>query len=307
MPKLDKRTLVFIQPTWEIAVEIGSCWFDKVLSEAQASGFDTLPLVGPDANTAKFNDALDAYPTCFLTGVGHGNKTTYTGERYAVLLRSRGDLSAMENTPWYALSCKVGQGLGADVVEAGCPAFIGYKEDFVFLAERDDPCGGRPAKGFMLSSNAVVSTLIDGGTFEEAYISSQRNFDSAIEAAMSEEEAKWLLWDKTHQVSPSTDGKYGDKATRIISDGPTDKTYKADFELLPKQVNPGWKIYGKVSDQVSGANIRGAIMTLGEARQTTTDTEGGYVFNNVASGSYMLSAEHDKYEKGSKRIDLVRG
>jgi len=307
MPKLDKSTLVVMQPTWEIAVKIGSCWFDKVLSEAQAADFDTLPLVGPDANTAKFKAALDAYPTCFLTGVGHGNETTYTGERYAVLLRSGGDLSAMANKPWYALSCKVGKRLGADVVKAGCPAFIGYAEDFVFLAERNDPCGGRPAKGFMVSSNAVVSTLIDGATFEEAYISSQRHWDSAIEAATNEEEAKWLLWDKTNQVGPSTDGKYGEKDTQITSDGPADKTYKVDFELKPKQVNPGWKIYGTVSDQVSGANIRGAIMTLGEARQTTTDTEGGYVFNNVASGSYMLSAEHDKYEKGSKRIDLVRG
>ena len=110
-----------------------------------------------------------------------------------------------------------------------------------------------------------------------------------------------------NQVSPNTSAEYGDIDHVITEDEPPgDHEYKADFQLAPRE-NSGWLVYGTVSNVETGSGVRGALMSLGESRQTATDNEGKYEFRRVQSGSYVLKAEHDQYITQSKTIELTRG
>ena len=57
------------------------------------------------------------------------------------------------------------------------------------------------------------------------------------------------------------------------------------------------KIIGQIIDQVSGAPISGAIITIqGQGRNTVSDAQGQFYFNDLPAGNYRLSAERIGYE-----------
>ena len=294
-----KRAIVFVLPTWEQVVAIGSCWFEPVIKEAIAKGFDVVTLRGKEANKREFDRAIKDHPECFVTGIGHGSSTVYTGERYSVLLKSGRPLDIMDGCPWYALSCKVGKQLGKDVIDAGSPAFVGYDENFVFLLDPDEPCGGRPSQGFMQSNNAVVMTLLQGKTIGDAYKSSQTAWAEAIRNAQSDEEKKWLLWDKQHQVSPSTDPAYGSKDTVIVEDGGDDHPRRlVDIEMV-RQHAPGWEVYGTTYEASTDNVLPDVNITIdgGERDwEETTDNTGEYSAGPIPPGTYELTAAKSGFE-----------
>jgi hypothetical protein len=75
----------------------------------------------------------------YLTGVGHGSYTTYTGHYYDPILQV-GNYSAAETNGKivHFLSCDTARDLGPDSVKNGCPAYFGYDEDFVFTTAEQD-------------------------------------------------------------------------------------------------------------------------------------------------------------------------
>ena len=75
----------------------------------------------------------------YLTGVGHGSYTTYTGHYYDAIFQV-GNYSAAEanSNIVHFLSCETARDLGPDFVKNGCLAYFGYDEDFVFTAADQD-------------------------------------------------------------------------------------------------------------------------------------------------------------------------
>jgi hypothetical protein len=69
----------------------------------------------------------------YLTGVGHGSYTTFTGHFYDAVFEV-GNYSAAEPSGKivHFLSCETAAHLGPDFVKNGCLAYFGYDEDFVF-------------------------------------------------------------------------------------------------------------------------------------------------------------------------------
>ena len=75
----------------------------------------------------------------YLTGVGHGSCTAYTGHYYDPIFQV-GNYSAAEANGRIAhfLSCETARDLGPDFVRNGCLAYFGYDEDFVFTTADQD-------------------------------------------------------------------------------------------------------------------------------------------------------------------------
>lgn len=75
----------------------------------------------------------------YLSGVGHGSSTTYTGHFYDPVFEV-GNYSAVEVRGKIAhfLSCETARDLGPDFVSNGCLAYFGYDEDFVFTTADQD-------------------------------------------------------------------------------------------------------------------------------------------------------------------------
>lgn len=203
-----KRSILYTLPDSDLPTRVGSNWFEETIKKAKEEGFEVHYLRGDEDRKENLEKLLKDEPEGFLTGIGHGNKTTYTGQNKEPMIVEGQNEGIVSGHPWYALSCLVGASLGKAVVRADCPAFCGYEKEFIFAVDKSEPDGGRPSQGFKEANNAVVLDLIDGGDFDSAYKKSQTKFREWIEKERKEgnrDRVKWLLWDKRHMVAPATE------------------------------------------------------------------------------------------------------
>jgi inhibitor of cysteine peptidase len=118
----------------------------------------------------------------------------------------------------------------------------------------------------------------------------------------------------------------GDMAIRVSKDGykpamqtltvALGQTANLDFALDPNHGDDSGdhghghddagSIRGQVMDSVSGKGIAGATVAAGSA-SVHTDHEGGFEIENLAAGSYSLSAGADGYETETRQIALEAG
>lgn len=98
----------------------------------------------------------------YLTGVGHGSYTTYTGHYYDPIFQV-GNYSAAEARGKIAhfLSCETARDLGPDFVKNGCLAYFGYDEDFVFTTAEQDV--------FFECDSEIDRAFADGLTAAQVY------------------------------------------------------------------------------------------------------------------------------------------
>jgi hypothetical protein len=98
----------------------------------------------------------------YLTGVGHGFYTTFTGHFYDPIFEV-GNFSSAEarGKIVHLLSCKTARDLGPDFVRNGCLAYFGYDEDFAFSTADQDV--------FFECDSEIDRAFADGLTAEEVY------------------------------------------------------------------------------------------------------------------------------------------
>jgi hypothetical protein len=104
-----------------------------------AKGYAIDKCQGPMAKRIYVAPKAQQQGVALLTGVGHGNYTTYTGQYYDPVFQV-GNYSAAEAKGKIAhfLSCETARDLGPDFVKNGCRAYFGYDEDFVFVPADQD-------------------------------------------------------------------------------------------------------------------------------------------------------------------------
>ncbi len=77
------------------------------------------------------------------------------------------------------------------------------------------------------------------------------------------------------------------------------------FFLFSSTVSIAQSIKGKVIDAVSGEPLVGAVVKLGDSRQTTmVKLDGTYVFNKLAAGNYKIKVSYEGY-KETKEIPVT--
>lgn len=88
----------------------------------------------------------------------------------------------------YALSCRSAKVLGAQSVQQGAHAYIGYNEYFIFLfslEKRTRPLQDKTGGLFLEPSNQIPLSLLKGHTVHESYTSYKIAFEGNIQRLLT--------------------------------------------------------------------------------------------------------------------------
>jgi len=185
-------------------------WAKLVIEEAEKRNFKVLDLDEQKANLKDFSGRIKKVNPDLIFLNGHGSPTAIAGHNDEILVSVDKNESLLNDKITYALSCSSAKKLGQSSVKKGAKSFIGYKEDFIFMHEKDKstrPTEDETAKLFLEPSNLLVTTLIKGNTSKEAFDRSQKEFNHNLRNLMTSESPQedrssipWLYWDMIHQV-----------------------------------------------------------------------------------------------------------
>ncbi len=168
------------------------------------------------ANLANFRAALIKYNPRLVILNGHGGSRTVTGCSGEVILGvagydpELGKFVAKENSSWmrgrivFLFTCNAGKDIAPRLVEEGALAAVGYRSDYLFLSEDQNPAIDHKSKPFFLAPIMFPTILAMGGSVGEAvdamrdayrkYIAeADRNGDDLV--------AKYLYYDLENMVT----------------------------------------------------------------------------------------------------------
>jgi len=179
MPK--PNTAVLVLPMFEETVRYASEGVESAVSDVR--GWDFVSLVGSLASKESFREAVGTADPSFIVGVGHGLPYEFTGDDKQVIMRVGDDVSYLKGRVVYLLSCYTGQELGRYLVERGARSFIGYTHPFMFVVKgSSDPLSDAYGKYFFEPVNALLDTLLTGGSVGEAINRSRLVYNSLIDS-----------------------------------------------------------------------------------------------------------------------------
>jgi len=133
---------------------------------------------------------LSAPQSDIIIGTGHGNHTSFTGQNESVILEvGKYNPREVRGKVIKLLSCQTGVELGPDLIKNGAVAFMGYKDDYVWVMDADvalTPWADKLASTSLLPVIDGLNTLLDGKTSQEAFEIEIQGYES--NAAVEEEE-----------------------------------------------------------------------------------------------------------------------
>ncbi len=116
---------------------------------------------------------LTAPQSDIIIGVGHGDPDDFTGQDESVILEvGRYNPVEVRGKLIKLLSCQTGVALGPDLVNNGATAFLGYKDDYVWVMDSDlahTPWADELAATCMIPVVNGLNVLLDGRTAGEAF------------------------------------------------------------------------------------------------------------------------------------------
>ena len=210
---MSPPTILVSRPDYDNATRWGQYWFNElVVKPAQAKGFDVVDLYRENAVRDVFYKSIDDKNPVYITGSGHGNNTTFTGNGGSVLLRS-GEEDTIKRAPnrhFHLLSCNTAIDLGKRLVEYGAKGYHGYACTYTFVISTFP---NKYAEPFFDSDETIDRELIEGKTHGEAKAACLAKYDYWIENA-PEVCRSYLLYDKEGYRF------YGDGNSRITAPPP---------------------------------------------------------------------------------------
>jgi len=169
---------------------------DFDLPTRSASGFllrYVVPRVGPiplySVLDRRTPFRLSSQQADVIIGMGHGDVDIFTGQNMGTILEvSKYSPREVKGKVIYLLSCQTGAELGPDLVHNGALSFIGFTDDYLWVADADlaaTPWGDEMAAPCLMPAIEGINSLLDGETTKRAY-------DAQLEAyrryAQSEED-----------------------------------------------------------------------------------------------------------------------
>jgi len=116
---------------------------------------------------------LSAPQSDIIIGVGHGDADSFTGQNEAVILEiGKYNPREVKGKVIKLLSCQTGVSLGPDLIKNGADAFLGYKDDYVWVMDADlasTPWADDLAGTCLLPVIDGLNALLDGKTAREAF------------------------------------------------------------------------------------------------------------------------------------------
>lgn len=225
-PEIEKR----MWPWWIIKARVLFCedTTDRVTKYAAKyriknvhpvfakRGFDVKVLQGVQDIRAEFESIAKSGRLVYISGIGHGSPTTYTGHLGDPILRV-GAYDALEvrNKCIHLLSCQTAKKLGADVITKGAKAYAGYFENFTFVY--DQPETPVDEMELFWKCDSKFDLMMAGGTtVKEAHEATIAEYDAAIRSVAGTVTATWLTHDRNYFRTPVIHPSYGSETARIF-------------------------------------------------------------------------------------------
>jgi len=116
---------------------------------------------------------LSAPQSDIIIGVGHGDKTVFTGQNEAVILEvGKYNSREVRGKVIKLLSCQCGVALGPDLIKNGALSVQAYNDDYVWVMDADlasTPWADDLAGTCLLPVVDGLNALLDGKTAKEAF------------------------------------------------------------------------------------------------------------------------------------------
>lgn len=139
---------------------------------------------------------------------GHGTGDSILGQDNEVLIKVGENEYILKNSVVFSLSCSSAKVLGPASIKVGAKAYIGYKEDFIFVytdgystRAEQDPL----AKLFLEPTNKIAMSLVSGNSPKDSHQRGLNAFLKNLQQVLLSESsegyiARFLLWDLTNQT-----------------------------------------------------------------------------------------------------------
>lgn len=182
----------------------------------QAKGFIVKSLEGVNDTRANFIPIAKLKRTVYLSGIGHGSPTVYTGHLGDPILKVGAyDPAEVNNKCIHFLSCQTAKQLGPDTVQKGAKSYAGYFENFTFVWDvQSTPINEQNL--FWKADSTYDIMMANGATSEAAYKATIDAFNAAMAQVPGTAAATWLKWDRDNFKAPAVSAIYGDKTSKIF-------------------------------------------------------------------------------------------
>ncbi|MBS1643990.1 MAG: hypothetical protein JST36_03055 [Bacteroidetes bacterium] len=175
-----------------------------------AKGFQVEVLKGVDDIRANFIPKAKESRMVYISGIGHGSYTAYTGHGFNHILDVNGyDAAEVNGKIIHFLSCETGRSLGPNTVSKGAKAYLGYDENFVFD-------WANSTLYWQCDSQFDIS-MANGKTVEQAIADTVAKYNAAIASVPGTSTAATLLSDRNLMRSPVNGASWGSKTAKIYS------------------------------------------------------------------------------------------
>lgn len=214
-----KKKLLITRPNYEIPTRYLFHWSKGLIALAKKSKMAVNDLQKESARRTKVERALKSKRTVLAIFNGHGSADSISGQDGELVVSAVVNVDLLKGKIIFARACQSAKVLGKKAVAEGAKAYLGYKEDFVFLFDQDKaekPLEDETAALFLEPANKVAQVLIEGGTSGEANRAGKAGYDENIAVLLTSETSKadteavrFLVWDRENQTC------VGDQKARV--------------------------------------------------------------------------------------------
>lgn len=211
-----RKCALFCENTTDSVTKMAANYRKKYVHAAfKKRGFCIKLLEGTNDTRANFVLKAKSRRVVYISGIGHGSPTTYTGHMGDPILSvCNYNSQEIKNKIIHFLSCQTAKQLGPDLISKGAKAYAGYYENFTFVYDQPNT----PMDDTMLfwQSDSTFDVMMAlGKTVEEAHYATIAMFNYCINQVPNTVTATWLTWDRDYFRTPVIDPIYGDKTAKI--------------------------------------------------------------------------------------------
>ncbi|MFH0987780.1 MAG: hypothetical protein V1763_00205, partial [Parcubacteria group bacterium] len=171
--------IIVTRPQHDVTTKYLSAWAEEIIIFAREKGAEVYDLQKEKANQMELGGRIKKVNPDFVFLNGHGGDGFVSGHDNCIIVSADVNCELLARRTTYALSCNSGKVLGRKVAQANNTAYIGYSDEFIFVADRNyltDPLSDPNARPFKDASNQVMISLLKGHGAQEASARSKNKF-----------------------------------------------------------------------------------------------------------------------------------
>ena len=188
-------TILITTPDHDDSCAYMRAWSQEIVELAKEKYPETIRLDKKSVTRREFEGRIEALNPKLVILNGHGSEEEVSGQgREEIILKFNENDELMKGRIVYARACGSAAKLGKSCVEKGAVAYVGYKNDFYLLWDKNmitRPLHDEIAGPFMEVSNVIPKAIIKGNSIREAlerteeklkdrieYLETKRSFDA---------------------------------------------------------------------------------------------------------------------------------